>query len=221
MSIPIVTIPEAAFDAAGLAGVVARRRSRLFQYFLKLTNGSAALLILAYIIGIFGIRPLLETRAFRRLDLLESARSKLRDLYLNVIGRVEHIPIVALHRPGTKKLYAEAVCQTSDSQASDDTELKNIRTLGSEKLYQKLGVLNAGLKQCTSFSIGELPSYRSVDSSIKQFQQKTDNAFFSHRDMFFRDVLQADGTSKEKNLASEAKGEIRGIKGLFMSGQAY
>lgn len=221
MSIPIVTIPEAVFDAAGLAGVVARRRSRLFQYFLRLTNGSAALLIIAYLVGILGIKPLLETRAFRRLDLLESSRLKLRDLYLKVIGKVEHIPIVALHKPGSTKLYAEAVCQTQDSRASDDTELNNIRTLGLEKLHLKLGVLNAGLKQCTSFLIGEVPSFRLVDASLKQFQQKVDQSFFSHRDLFFRDILQPDGTSKDKNMAQEAKREIRGIKGLFMSGQVY
>lgn len=221
MSIPIVTIPEAAFDAAGLAGVAARRKSRLVLYLFRLTNGSAVVLILAYLVGIFGIKPLLETRVFRRLEILELTRTKLRDLYLNAIGRVEHIPIVALHKPGTKKLYAEAVCQTESSQASDDTEINNIRTLGQEKLFQKLGVLGAGLRQCTSYLISEIPSYRLVESSVKQFQQKTDQSFFSHRDMFFRDVLQPDGKSREKNLAQEAKGEIRGIKGLFMSGQVY
>lgn len=219
MSVPIVTIPEALFDATGVAAAN-RRRSRLFQYLVRLTNTSALVLILAYMIGIFGIKPLLETKVFRRLDLLENTRAKLRDLYLNVIGRVEHIPIVALHRPGTKKLYAEAVCQTSQSQSSDDVELNNERTLGVEKLWLKLGVLLAGLRRCTSYLIEEIPSYRVVDSSIKEFQRKTDQSFFSHRDIFFRSLLQPDGTSRDKNIAMEAKGEIRGIKGLFMSGQA-
>ncbi|KAM3123674.1 hypothetical protein CJJ07_000269 [Candidozyma auris] len=219
MSVPIVTIPEAAFDTAGLALVAARRRSRLFAYLVRLLNGSGALLVLAYIVGLLGIRPLLETKVIRRLDFLESTRTKLRNLYLELIGKVDHIPIVALHRPGSSKLYAEAVCQTESSQASDDEEINNKRTLGSEKVWSKLGVLSAGLRQCTAFSVSEMPNYKMTDLSIKQFQQKTDQSFFSHRDMFFRDVLQPDGTSREKNLASEAKGEIRGIKGLFMSGQ--
>lgn len=218
MSVPRLTIPESAFDpAAFLSILAARRRTSLFQFLLKLTNGSAAFLVLAYVIGLVGLKPLIETTAFRRLDYLEHYRNKLRDLYLNIINRVNHVPIIGLHHDGSGKIYAEAVCQTDLSQANDHKGNK-INELGLANLAEKLRDLQSVLSRCLSFSLDQMPHYRLADFALKDFQLKTDMTFFSHKELFTKNFV-ADGKPRLKHVAQEAKGEIRSIKGLYMSGQ--
>lgn len=217
MAVPILTIPEGAFDPSAYTSSphsYNRRKSRIIQYLLKLTHGSATALIIAYVIGLFVLKPLMELMASRRLEILEKSRGKLRDLYLNIIGRVNYIPIVAISKnDGSGKLYADAVCQTDDSKEDESG------SLGMDEVLQKLRKLGASLKECQSYQVSEMPHYKVVDFALKDLQQKTDMTFFNQRELFSGKVTTGTKT-RQRNLAQEVRNEIRGIKGMYMSGQA-
>lgn len=216
MAVPILTIPEAAFDPAAYT-VGQRRRSRLVRYLLTLTRGSAGFLILAYLVGLFALKPLMETTTLQRLDFLEACRGKLRDLYLNVINRVQYIPIVAINKnDGSGKLYADSVCQTEDLQKQQEQGQEEALGLGA--VQSKLTKLHQALKQCDSYLTSELPHYKVVNFLLKDFRQKTDMVYFNQRELFDA-PKDSHGKEKSRNLALEVKTNIRGIKGLFMSGQ--
>lgn len=213
MSVPILTIPESSFDPTAYTGV--RRQSNLVRYLLTLTRGSAGLLVLAYLVGLFAIKPLLELTTVQRLDFLEACRGKLRDLYLNVIGRVSYIPIVAINKKdGSGKRYADAICQTDDLNAKEPTP----EDLGLEAVREKLSKLSAVLSQCDSYLTAQMPHYKVVDFQIKDFRQKTDMVLFNQREIF-EEPKGPQSREKSKNLAVEVKNNIRRIKGMFMSGQ--
>lgn len=215
MAVPILTIPEAAFDPAAYT-LAQRRQSGLVKYLLTLTRGSATFLVLVYVIGLFALRPLMETTALQRLDFLEAARGKLRDLYLNVINRVNYIPIVAINKKnGSGKLYADSVCQTEDLQQKEDEQKEEKLGLGG--IHGKLTKLHQVLKQCDSFQTSELPHYKVVDFQLKDFRQKTDMVYFNQRELF--EAPKEGKEKKSRNLAQEVKTNIRSVKGMFMSGQ--
>lgn len=214
MSVPILTIPESAFDPnAYTAG--RRQQTKLIRYLLSLTRGSAGLLVLAYLVGLFGIKPLMELATSQRLDFLEACRGKLRDLYLNVIGRVNYIPIVAINKnDGSGKRYADAVCQTEDLNAKEPQP----EALGLEAVQAKLTKLSDVLRQCDSYESTKLPHYKVMDFLLKDFRQKTDMVYFNQRELFDK-KKEANSKEKAKNLAQEVKTNIRLIKGMYMSGQ--
>lgn len=213
MSVPILTIPETAFDPSAYTGV--RRQSNLVRYLLTLTRGSAGLLILAYLVGLFAIKPLLELTTIQRLDVLAACRGRLRDLYLNVIGRVNYIPIVAINKnDGTGKRYADAICQTNDLSAKEPES----GALGLESVHEKISKLAEVLKQCNGFLVAQMPHYRVADFLVKDFKQKTDMVYFNQRELF-EEPKDPRSKEKSKNLALEVKNNIRRIKGMFMSGQ--
>lgn len=214
MAVPILTIPEGAFDpSAYSASPHNKKKSQLLQYLLRLTNGSATLLVLAYIIGLFALKPLLELTATRRLDFLEKCRGKLRDLYLNAIGRVNYIPIVAINKhDGSGKLYADAICQTDDLKDDQD-----IGSLGQDAILTKLQKLSALIEKCLGFLVKDMDHYRVIDFALKDLQQKTDLTIFNQRELFSGNSTGPKTT--KKNLALDVKNEIRGIKGMYMSGQ--
>ncbi|KAK6457312.1 uncharacterized protein RJT20DRAFT_127528 [Scheffersomyces xylosifermentans] len=245
MSIPLLTIPEVAYDPRSYSVVASKRKSRLLTYLIKLTHGSAIALVAAYLIGFFLVKPLLETKASRRLDLLELYRGKLRDCYLNLIGRVSYIPIVAKKKNNDGKLCSDAVIQTDDSWL----EKNRLRTkteeaeeeLAKDKLYQnrivkKLNKLCDKLNECSSYSTDRLSYYKSTNFSMKDLQNKADLKYFNYNELFSVEVpipeevdsAQKDSkkvnftkpTVRKKNIAVETQNEIRSIKGLFMSGQA-
>lgn len=215
MAVPILTIPEAAFDPAAYT-LAQRRQSRLVKYLLTLTRGSAVFLVLAYVVGLFALKPLMESTALQRLDFLEAARGKLRDLYLNVINRVNYIPIVAINKKdGSGKLYADSVCQTEDLQQKEDEQKEEKLGLGG--IHGKLTKLHQVLKQCDSFLTSELPHYKVVNFQLKDFRQKTDMVYFNQRELF--EAPKEGKEKKSRNLAQEVKTNIRSVKGMFMSGQ--
>lgn len=218
MSIPILAIPEAAFDASAYNIAAKRRNSSLLQYILRLTKGSAAALVVAYLVGYFALRPLMEKAFSQRLELLEACRGSLRDLYLNAIGRVSYIPIVAISKnDGSGKLYADAVCQTEDVHKSKEEE-DNEESLGMRVVVTKLKKLLERLNECLSFQVDEFPHYKVIDYALKDLRQKTDLVFFDQRKLFSGTEQQK--TPKPVNLAHETRNEIRNIKGMYMSGQA-
>lgn len=172
-------------------------------------------MILAYLVGLIAIKPLLELTTSQRLDFLEACRGKLRDLYLNVIGRVSYIPIVAINKnDGSGKRYADAICQTDDLNAKEPTP----EALGLEAVREKLSKLSAVLSQCDSYLTAQMPHYKVVDFLIKDFRQKTDMVLFNQQEIF-EEAKKPHSKEKSKNLAVEAKNNIRRIKGMFMSGQ--
>ncbi|CAK7891509.1 hypothetical protein CAAN1_01S05512 [[Candida] anglica] len=214
--VPILTIPETAFDPSGFHSNNARR-SRLLGFLIKLTNGSAILLTLIYLIGIFGLKPLLELTANRRLEVLELFRAKLRDCYLNLIGKVSYIPIVAINKnDGSGKLYADAITQTIDLNGNDNDEEND--KLSQNKLANKLNQLSEKLNQCTSYSVSEIPHYKTIRYCVKEFQNKADMIYFNNREFFTVDTEGINGKRK-KNLTLEMKNEIRSIKGMYISGK--
>lgn len=232
--VPILTIPESAYDPSTYTlspHKYGGRKSKLLAYLIRLTHGSAIALTLAYIIGLFVLKPLLATTASRRFELLEQFRSKLRDCYLNLIGRVSYIPIVAINKnDGSGKLYADAICQTTDSYL-DATSYKSIREEEEElnrndKLYQgrmteRLTRLADILKNCDAYQLEDIPHYRTVNFALKDFQNKADLTYFNSNDLFTIKGDNSNSTSglRNRNLAVDAKNEIRSIKGLYMSGQ--
>lgn len=235
--VPILSIPESAYDPSTYNGSsnLHNRRSRLVVYLIKLAHGSAIGLTLAYIIGIFAVKPLLETTANRRYELLEQFRGKLRDCYLNLIGRVSHIPIVAINKnDGSGKLYADAICQTTDSYL-DSTRTKTFdeeeeELEKSDKLYQgrlttRLARLSEILKNCDAYQVQDIPGYNTVSFALKDFQNKADMIYFNSSDLFTVAAESPDSardklSSNKRNVAVDTKNEIRSIKGLYMSGQA-
>ena len=234
--VPILTIPESAYDPSTYTLSPHQyngRKSKLFAYLIRLTHGSAITLTLAYIIGLFVLKPLLETTASRRYDLLEQFRGKLRDCYLNLIGRVSHIPIVAINKnDGSGKLYADAVCQTTDSYL-DSTSYKSINEQEEElnkkdKLFQgrlttRLTRLSEVLKNCEAYRSEEIPSYKTVNFALKDLQNKADLTYFDSNELFTATANNTDSSNesapRKRNVAVDTKNEIRSIKGLFMSGQ--
>lgn len=211
MSIPRLTIPETSFDPG--AYVPVNRRSRLFVYLVKLTNYSSLFVIAAYIIGYIAIKPLMQLTSERRLELLEKYRGGLRDFYLNLIERVDHIPVVGINR--NNKVVADEVCQTRKSGLSrSKTEAEDIDDdkLNQTQMVEKLKKLSLTLDECTSYHISEMPHYKYSRDSIKEFQHVTDVELFDY------DKLYAG--EDNKNVMAETKNGIRAIKGLYMSGQA-
>lgn len=159
----------------------------------------------------------MATVTLQRLDFLEECRSKLRDLYLNTISRVKVIPIVGFDKPqGSGKVYVDAICQTDDLSAK--TELSDpIDSLGQDAILDKLNVLNDGLKRISAYLSRNVPHYNVVNFTIKDLCQKTDLVYFNQRELF-----SSPATAKRKtaNVANDVKTNIRGIKGMFMSGKA-
>lgn len=236
--VPLLTIPEAAYDPSAYTSSPQqynRRRSRLIAYLVKLTHGSAIALTAIYIIGIFVLKPLLETTANRRYELLEQFRSKLRDCYLNLIGRVNYIPIVAINKnDGSGKLYADAICQTTDSYldssrrktfVEEEEELEKTDKLYQGRLISRLSRLSEILKNCAAYQVDDIPSYKTTSFALKDFQDKADLIYFNSNELFTVQPEDKDAslvkltTPKKRNLAVDAKNEIRSIKGLYMSGQ--
>lgn len=213
MSVPILTIPETAFEASAYTSGH-RRNSHLLRFLLRLTNGSAAALVVAYIVGLLALRPLMERTVLQRLDFLETCRGKLRDLYLNAIGRVNYIPIVAINRgDGSGKLYADAVCQTDDApKEGADGE----QDLAMAPVVTKLQKVLERLAECVSFQVAEFPHYKVLDFGLKDLRQKTDLVFFDQRKIFSGTLT----APRPPNMAQEVKNEIRSIKGMYMSGKA-
>ncbi|ODV66129.1 hypothetical protein HYPBUDRAFT_112353 [Hyphopichia burtonii NRRL Y-1933] len=212
MSIPILTIPEGAYDLSAYTSTPTRygqRQSRLLKYLINLTKGSSVTITLVYLLAIFLIKPLLETKTERHYDYLEFYRGKLRDLYISLIGRVSYIPIVAINRNG--KLHSDACVQTDEAENQPDS-------LNQGTLVKKMGKLSKVLRECESFNIDELPHYKTTSYSVKDFQNNIDMVYFNSNEIFSVDVNHENGL-KKKNLASDIKHEIRHMKGLFMSGQ--
>ncbi|KAG7662311.1 uncharacterized protein J8A68_004205 [[Candida] subhashii] len=229
-SVPILTIPETSYDPSIYSLKTKRGKSQLLIYLIKLTHGSGITLIIAYVLGLFVLKPLLETNATRRLEVLELVRGKVRDLYLNLIGRVSYIPIVGIKRPGSNKLYADAVVQTDDSLLDrmriidkNDPSKDDEDKLGQGRLYNKLKQLSTRLtNDCRGYDSMEMHSYKSVNYAIRDLQSKADMIYFNSNDLFVPDtaMLAFDNKLPKRNLAVEARNEIRSIKGLYMSGQA-
>lgn len=212
--IPVVTIPEAAFDPSAYVLTRRARRSKLLIFLLKLTRFSALALVAAYVVGLLAIKPLMLTAAEQRLEVLEACRVRLRDLYLTVIGRVEHIPIIGMDRQG--KVYADAVCQTEDLQRKQ--KLQNpTDSFNQDQVLSKLKGLSARLRECLAYQMDQLAHYKVVDFTLKDLKQKTDMVIFDQTKLF---TVQEANQTKPLNLSREVRNNIRGIKGMFMSGQA-
>lgn len=179
-----------------------------------------------YLLGYFVIKPLLDTKANRRLELLEKCRHKMRDVYLSLIDKVSHIPIVVVNKNG--KYCADAVVQTEETLFTKERDALRRRdeendVLGQTRLASSLAKLSRRLAECTAFLVLEIAHYKIVDTQVKDFQRKADLTYFNSND-----ILSVQGTEdkttngivRRKNLALEARNEIRSIKGLYMSGQA-
>ncbi|RLV89201.1 hypothetical protein JA1_005278 [Spathaspora sp. JA1] len=231
-SVPVLTIPESSYDPSLYSLRTRRGKSSILIYLIKLTHGSALSLALAYIIGLLVIKPLLETKSVRRLELLEAARVGLRDFYLKLIGKVSHIPIVAIRKPGDNKYYSDAVVQTNDSYV-DKTRIRTDREkweelvekdkVGQGRLHEKLKKLSTILnEECITYSSIDMDHYKSANYAIKDFQNKADLVYFNPSELFMQDSIPTDPTKplRKKNRAVEVRNEIRSIKGLYMSGKA-
>lgn len=204
MSVPRLTIPEAAFDASRYRS---RPNAELVLFLLRLSRGTAAALVLFYIAGYFAIGPAMDLTASRRLDFLEACRTKLRGLFLLLISKVEYVPIVT--RAAGGKYYADAICQTDFEEKRSD--------LGMGAVHAKLQQLRQLLDECQSFNITEMTHYTAVNFTLKDLQQNIDTKYFSQREMFAGKGGSTKG--RPRNLAQEVKMDIRGIKGMYMSGQ--
>ncbi|KAK6463540.1 hypothetical protein DFJ63DRAFT_335072 [Scheffersomyces coipomensis] len=207
--VPILTIPELAFDPTGATTV--RKKSALLNYLFYLTNGSSIFLIIIYLVGVFGLKPLLNLKNERRLQLFDSYRIKLMEFYLKLITKVSYIPIVSkklkkVNKDGVEeeidgKLYNDMVIQTDDSYleksnaskkkskvsfANDDQddEGEDDDKLYQNKLINKLTKLNEKLNKVESYSILKLSNFKITAFSIKDFQNKADLIYFDYNNYF-------------------------------------
>lgn len=218
----LLTIPESAYDPSYFLSPQNRRKSRLFLFLVRLCNGSALAITLAYILGFLAIKPLLELNKSRQLDLLEKLRGRLRDCYLNLIGRVSQIPIVTCQRKnGSNKYFADAICQTPNSYMRKSEEEIEEERIRNDKFYHgqilsKLETLKESINKCTSYLISEMPHYELASHVIKDLHNKSDLEYYDVNELLSTTSLE---TNKSVNHVNELKREIRGIKGLFMSGQ--
>ncbi|KAK6199485.1 uncharacterized protein RJT21DRAFT_121817 [Scheffersomyces amazonensis] len=210
-SIPMLTIPEGAYDPNGFTSI--RRKSQLVQYLIRLTNGSSIGLILAYAIGMFVIKPLLETTATRRLQVWESYRKKLMDFYLSLITKVSYIPIVAKKKDNDKRLYNDMVIQTDDSYLDKSRykseKEKNEELEANDKLYQlklhnRLKKLNVALNNIDTYSVQKLSNFKSASFAIKDFQNKTDLVYFTHSNYFTDDSDTSNSINTNTNTTKDS-----------------
>lgn len=210
MSVPVLTIPESAFDASSY--VSRRSRSHLLRFLLTLTRLSALALILSYITGHLLIKPLMEKTTEQRLELLETYRTKLRDLYITVMGKVQYIPAIGFDKNGSGKVYADAVCQTTgaapEQKSSEDF-------LAQDAVHEKLQLLLSALARCSGYLVHEMQHHSVIDHALKDLRQKTDMVYFDQHKLF----NGTDGDQRD-NMAQSVKRSIRSIKGMYMSGQA-
>ncbi|KAI5965133.1 uncharacterized protein KGF55_001353 [Candida pseudojiufengensis] len=214
-SVPILTIPESSFDPSVYNLRSPRSKSELLIYLIKLTHGASLSLIITYAIGLFILKPLLETRNIRRLDLLECIRTNLRDLYLKTITKISYIPIVAIRRNG--KLYSDAIIQTESSNNVEEED-----KLGQTQLHLKLKKMSNLLNEnVRTYKMSDLTNYKSVNFAIKDLQNKSDLVYFDDNEIFMLDLgIDEFGKKvKKRNIVVDTKNEIRSIKGLYMSGQ--
>jgi hypothetical protein len=215
MSIPILTIPESAYEAQAYLAPQ-RSKSHLLLYILKLTRTSSIAVVLIYLVGYFAVKPVLETGSLRRLEVLDLYRTKLRDLYLNLIGRVSHIPIVSFNR-ANGKCYSDSITQTDESyfgsKDKDDGD-----KLSQNGLLLALSKLSQLLTECDAYLKTSISSYEPTNSSLRSFQNQADLKYFNTSE-FFNVQAEESGKTRTKDIVVETKNEIRGIKGLYMSGQ--
>lgn len=191
------TIPETAFDPS----IYTTRKSSLLRYLINLTNTSALSLVLIYLISYLGIKPLLDLTSSRRLDLLEKCRHKLRDIYLAIIGHVDHIPITGFNKNGV--VVCDAILQTDTAKDPKDK-------LGQFEVLTKLKKLDQTLRNCTSYTVGEIPHYKLVRSEVKSFQGDIDIKLFNYDDLY---------KVKDRNLVVDIRNDIRSLKGSYMRGK--
>lgn len=228
MSVPKLTIPETAFNPNDYVAI--QRKSRLFQYLVRLTNGSALFLIIVYLVGYLGIKPLMELTAARRIELLDKYRHRLTDVYLRLVSKVDYIPIVGYKEKGTKgkgKIVVDQIVQTTktnitDDKLTDEEKLDALNTkdkLNQMKLVEKLNKLNGLLKECTSYLTSEMHHYKVIREELKVFQHQVDTKLFDYDDLYAV-TRKVDNVEKKKDLVIDTKNDIRSIKGLYMSGQA-
>ncbi|KAI5952505.1 hypothetical protein KGF54_003372 [Candida jiufengensis] len=215
-SVPILTIPESSFDPSVYNLRNPNSKSQLLIYLIKLTHGASLSLIITYAIGLFILKPLLETKNERRLELLECIRNNLRDFYLKAITKISYIPIVAIRR--SNKLYSDAICQTESS--SKDKELND--KLSQTELHLKLKKMSILLNEnVRTYKMQDMSNYKSINYAIKDLQNKSDLVYFDDTEVFMIDngYDKLGNKIKRKNIVVDTKNEIRSIKGLYMSGQ--
>lgn len=215
MSVPILTIPESAYEAQAYLAPQ-RTKSQLLLYILKLTRSSSIALVVIYLVGYFAVKPVLETGSLRRLEVLGLYRTKLRDLYLNLIGRVSHIPIVSFNR-ANGKCYSDSITQTDVSYfgSNDNEDGDKLKQNGILLALTKLSQL---LTECDAYLKTSISSYEPANNAIKSFQNQADLKYFNTSE-FFNVQVEESGKTRTKDVVLETKNEIRGIKGLYMSGQ--
>lgn len=234
MLVPVLTIPELAWDAGAYAAIPVAKPA-LLVYLVRLTRGAGLGLLAAYLIGLLVLKPLLEKTAERRLEVLEVYRHKLMNLYLKMIGMVSYIPIVLFDRANGKR-YADAVVQTLDSyldrlakklpderlvQELEEHELDVTDKVRQNQLVLRMQKLSETLNKCKGYSVLLIPHYLLATMLIKDFQTKADLKLFNLNEFF---TVQVPGDSslsgRTRDIATETKNEVRSIKGLFMLGQA-
>ncbi|WLF79666.1 hypothetical protein PVL30_003423 [Lodderomyces elongisporus] len=216
-----LTIPESSYNLASYNLSSPKSKSQLLIYLIKLTHGASVSLIIAYAVGFLILKPLLEQTASRRLDLLECVRGNLREFYLKAITKINYVPIVAIRRQN--KLLADAAVQTESTGSKEEGERD---PLMQNELHSRLKKIATFLQDSVrSYSMEGMSNYRSINYSIKDFQNKADLVYFNEDDFFLQDNVSsisnrpAGTKTRKKNIVVETKNEIRSIKGLFMSGQ--
>lgn len=154
---------------------------------------------------------------FQRLDYLEECRTKLRDLYLNVICRVKNIPMIRFDKSsGEGKVLVDAICQTEGLDAQAEAA-DPVDTLGQDVVVDKLGKLNDALRRVSAYLSQNVPHFNVVNFTLKDLRQKSDLVMFNQNEIF---AAPPSAARKTANVAQDVKNDIRNIKGMFMSGQA-
>ncbi|OBA21448.1 hypothetical protein METBIDRAFT_11961 [Metschnikowia bicuspidata var. bicuspidata NRRL YB-4993] len=219
MSVPILTIPESAFSAAARLPALRARRSQLLVYMLSLTRASALALVAAYLVGFLAARPLMASAVDQRIEFLEACRARLRGLYLAVIGKVDHIPIIGIERAAgqTRRIYADSVCQTEDLARAQQAAGARAG-LGLAAVLAQLRLLGDRLGGCRGYLALETELCRAIGFSLKDLRLRAELVHFDANKLFVEPGPVV--SRKPRHMAREVKQGIRTIKGMFMSGRA-
>lgn len=178
--------------------------------------------------GYLAIRPLLELTTTRRVELLDKYRHRATDVYLRLVSKVDYIPIIGYKdRNNHSKVIVDQIVQTTkttftEDKLSDEDKLDALNKhdkLGHTKMQQKLAKLNSLMNECTSYRAKDMHHYSQIRDQLKRFQNDVDTNLFNY-DTLYSVSTKVDDEERKRDLVVDTRNEIRGIKGLYMSGKA-
>lgn len=190
MNVPIVSIPEAAYELS--SGTPLQRASRTLKYINVLYRCGAIGVSAAYIISLV-LRPMLDTLANRRKEYIEHVRKGLCAAYIRLSHHVKEVP--QIHHRGDK------ICVDMGTSPEFTISTCDFDAL-AEKLEELAKALESGCRkrvECTP-----------TTAAAQKLFKKCELDYFEVEPSF-----SLDG----RNLARDIVTEARLVKGCLITGK--